>query len=302
MSHLIAYIKSRNIHTPRLALVRFLLAFGLLLTVWSNDLTQVANHNYSRLNGYAIRHTERAHRPFEKADLFMIMNPETARVVVMIILLTVMSGFLPQVTAVLFAWACFSIHNYFVINNGGDDIAFVLSFLLLPICLTDPRINTWKRVEQAPSKRNIIANVTLVVIWMHAAWLYFDAFYAKLFTPQWVNGTAVYYYTSHYRLGAPDWLLRIEQVLTLSQFVRVLSWGALLLEMLLALCIFFPARVRKKFILPALFFHFLIIINFGLITFFISIVAVLLLYLDDDETFTRRILFWEKGYDNTKKL
>ncbi len=295
MNHLIGYLKGKNIHTPRLALVRFLLALGLMLTVLNNDLTHIANHNYTRLYGYTIRHSSNFHRPFERMDLFIMLSPERARMAIIFILLTVMTGFLPQITGILFAWACFSIHNFFVINNGGDALAFVLSFMLLPICLTDPRINSWKRKNSHPSPRNIIANVAMVAIWVQAAWTYFDASYAKLFTPQWLNGTAVYYYTSHYRLGAPDWLRHINEWLTLTQFVRVLTWGTLLLELLLAICIFFPARIKRKFILPALFFHFLIVINFGLITFFISIVAMLLLYLDDDDVFTKKLMFWQKG-------
>jgi antimicrobial peptide system SdpB family protein len=294
MRGIIAYLKGKNIHTPRIALARFLLAFGLLLTVTGNDLDMVANHDYTQLYGYTIRHSPHFHRPFEKADLFMMMAPEKAKVVVIIILLLVMTGFFPQVTGILFAWACFSIHNFFIINNGGDDLAFVLSFMLLPICLTDPRINTWIRKESPPSQRNIIANVAIVAIWVQAAWTYFDASFAKLFTPQWQNGTAVYYYTSHYRLGAPDWLRRINEWLTLTQFVRVLTWGTLLLELLLAVCVFFPSRIKRKFILPAIIFHFLIVINFGLITFFISIVAMLLLYLDDDDVFTGKVMFWNR--------
>ena len=118
---------------------------------------------------------------------------------------------------------------------------------------------------------------------MQASWVYLDAGYSKLFTKQWRDGTAVYYYTSHYRLGAPGWLRHINEWVTLSQLVRVASWGTLLLELLLALCIFFPPRIKVKFILPAIAFHFLIVINFGLFTFFIAMTAMLLLYLDDND-------------------
>ncbi len=294
MTAIIAYLKARNIHTPRLAVARFLLALGLLLTVSSNSLDIIANHGYTQLYGYTIRHSPHFYRPFQSLDLFTVMPPAAAKAVVIIILLLVMSGFYPRVTGVLHAWACFSIHNFFIINNGGDDLAFVLSFMLLPICLTDPRVNTWKRQDSPPAQKNIIANVAMVAVWVQAAWTYFDASYAKLFTNQWLNGTAVYYYTSHYRLGAPDWLRHINEMITLTPFVYVLTWGTLLLELLLAACIFFPSRIKRKFILPAMFFHFLIVINFGLITFFISITAMLLLYLDDDDVFTRKLMFWDR--------
>ena len=64
--------------------------------------------------------------------------------------------------------------------------------------------------------------------------------------------------------------------------VKLLTWGVLALELGLALCIFFPARIRKKLLWPALIFHFLIVINFGLVTFFFSIAALLILYLYND--------------------
>jgi hypothetical protein len=64
--------------------------------------------------------------------------------------------------------------------------------------------------------------------------------------------------------------------------VKVVTWGVLLLELVLATCLFMPSSFKRKMIIPAIFFHFLIVVNFGLITFFIAINAMLILFLDDD--------------------
>ena len=285
IAKLITHLKTKQVHTPRIAVARFLLAFGMLLTLLCNDMSTVANHNYTRLPGYSARHTTSMSVPLKQLDLFMIMPPGVAKGVVTVILLLVMSGFYPRVTSVLHFIACFSYHNYFLIINGGDEITFVLSLLLLPLCLSDPRKNQWTPMAPGPSQSNIIGNVALLVIQVQAAYIYFSAGYEKLYSKVWTEGTAVFYYTSHYRLGAPSWLQHINESLTLTPMVRVLSWSVLAFEFLLALCLFFPERIRRKFFIPALIFHLLIVVNFGLISFFFAIAGMLVLYLGGSRKF-----------------
>jgi len=282
MKQLIYRLKNKSIHNQKLAIARFLLAFGMVLSLLFNDMSVVANHNYTHLKKYRSRHNERTYAPFKKSDIFMMMPPAAAKVVVIIILLFVMTGFLPQLSAVLHVWVCFSIQNYFMVINGGDQIALVLSVLLLPICLTDPRLNQWKDPQPAATRTNIFANIALYAIQFQAAIIYLDSGLSKLWIKEWQEGTAVYYFTSHYRLGAPDWLRSINELFTLTPFVAILSWGVILLEVLLALCLFAPPKTKKYFLVAALIFHFLIVINFGLFTFFCTMSALLILYLDDE--------------------
>jgi antimicrobial peptide system SdpB family protein len=299
MDGIIAYLKQNNVHTPRLALARFLLALGMLLTIISNKLSIVANHQYTFMEGYTLRHGKGGSNAFAFADLYLYMPPQIANLIVVLILLFVMSGFLPKISCLLHYLACFSFHNYFIILNGGDDITLNLSLLLIPLCLTDNRNNQWKHPPElsqtSASSSNIVANLALIAIHLQAAWLYFDAFYPKMFTPQWLDGTALFYYTSHYRLGAPDWLRNIDEIITTTAFVRVLSWGALLLELILAFALLLPSRLKRKLFIPALCFHFLILIHFGLITFFIAIAGMLLLYLDNDDVITNKLLRIKKA-------
>lgn len=276
---LITYLKNKQVHTPRIALARFLLAFGMLLTLLFNDMSTVANHNYKRLPEYSAKHTAAISVPLKQLDLFMVMPPGVAKGVVIVILLLVMSGFYPRVTGVLHFIACFSYHNYFLIVNGGDEITFVMSLLLLPLCLSDPRKNQWRHRETTASQGNIVGNIALLMIQVQAAYIYFNAGYTKLFSSVWREGTAVFYYTSHYRLGATFWLQQINELVTRTPLVKVLSWSVLAFELLLALCLFFPEKIRRKFFIPALIFHGLIVINFGLISFFFAMAGMLVLYL-----------------------
>lgn len=280
MDKLLNYLKSNSVHTPALAVARMLLALGMLLTLLCNDMGIIANHSYPALPDYHALHTTATSVPLKQLDLFMIMPPGIAKGIVIAILLLVMTGLAPQITSVLHLIACFSCHNYFLVVNGGDEVAFVMSLLLIPLCLTDPRLNQWQRSKTAiPSRRNITANIALLVIQIQAAYVYLSAGYGKLSSPVWRQGTAVYYYTSHYRLGAAGWLQHVNEWITLSPLVKMLSWGVIGFELLLAMCLFFPPRIRHRFFIPALVFHFLIIINFGLISFFFSMAGMLVLYL-----------------------
>lgn len=279
MDTIIAYIKNRNVHTPYIALARFLLALGMLLTLTCNDMNVVANHSYERLPDYKARHTTATSVPLKQADMFLQLPPAAAKGIAIIVLLLVMTGLVPQVTGILHFIVCFGYHNYFVIINGGDEVTFVLSLLLLPICLTDPRLNQWRTATHTTPARNVIANIALLVVQVQAAYIYLSAGLEKLPTKVWREGTAVYYYTSHYRLGARPWLRHINEWLTLTPVVKVLSWSVILLEILLAAAILMPVRYRRRLFIPALVFHFLIVINFGLISFFFAMAGLLVLLL-----------------------
>lgn len=279
IGRLITYLKSREVHTPHIALARFLLAFGMLLTMLFNDMGIVANHNYKRLPDYTARHTAGISVPLKQLDLFMVMPPGVAKGVIVVILLLVMSGFVPKVTGVLHFIACFSYHNYFLIVNGGDEVTYIMSLLLLPLCLSDPRMNQWKKREVEVSQSNMVGTIALFMIQVQAAYIYFSAGYEKLFSKVWTEGTAVFYYTSHYRLGAPSWVQAVNEVITLTPAVKLLSWGVIGFELLLAACIFLPAGIRRKMLIPALLFHALIVVNFGLVSFFFAMAGMLVLYM-----------------------
>ncbi len=276
---LIGYLKNRHVHTPAIALARFLLALGMLLTLLFNDMSLIADHSYAHLPQYVARHTMHSSMPLKQLDIFMQLPPAAAKALAMAILLWVMTGLVPQVSAVLHFIVCFSFRNYFVITNGGDEVTYIMSLLLLPLCLSDPRLNQWKALRPSYRSSNITGAIALLAIQLQAAYIYFSAGFGKLFTDVWRQGTAVYYYTSHYRLGARGMLHTINEWVTTTPLVYVLTWGILLFEMLLPLALLMAPRYRTRMFVAALFFHLLIVVNFGLITFFFAMAGMLVLFL-----------------------
>src|SRR6202011_1493848 len=60
------------------------------------------------------------------------------------ILLVVASGWRPRVTAIFHWWVAFSLFVSITIPDGGDQATAVITLLLLPVALTDPRRWHWQ--------------------------------------------------------------------------------------------------------------------------------------------------------------
>jgi antimicrobial peptide system SdpB family protein len=197
----------------------------------------------------------------------------------------VMSGFLPQVTSILHAWVTLSIANSIVAVDGGDQVASNLAVLLIPICLTDSRLNQWSAQKRPGNPYvNIFSNISIFFISLQAAVVYLHAGVGKLNSDDWRDGTASYYWLSHSTNGAPDWLRVIYEHLTLSNWVGALSWSVILFELLMFACLFASKKVKSIFLCLGIFFHFFIVLTHGLMSFFFSMTALLIIYLDDADS------------------
>jgi len=295
IQRLVERLQNKNIFTEKIAIARFILALGTLLTLLFNDINIVTNHDYKDHITFSAKHDARF-VPLKKADLFMNMPAPAAKTVIIVILLVVMSGFAPQVTCLLHVLACFSVRNYIMVPNGGDEIGLMLAVLLLPLCLADPRINQWKKVKtpQQYPLRNIVGNIAFFAIQLQASVIYLYAAISKMSFKHWQDGTAIYSYSSHPFHGAPDWLRHINEFITLSPVVIVITWATLALELFIGLCIFAPRRIKKIFLVLGLVFHFLIIINFGLISFFCTMAALLILYLDSNNVSVKYFIKYQR--------
>lgn len=201
-----------------------------------------------------------------------------------ILLLIIASGWRPRVTGIIHWWISYSVQVSAITIDGGEQVTAVLTLLLLPITLTDDRKWHWERnygqilSSQIVSMR-IIALVSFVAIRFQIAILYFHSTAAKLFNPEWIDGTAVYYYLNDPMLGLPSLILNIINPVLTSSWVVVMTWGALILQTFLFLALFSPKRYWSYFLYGALIFHELIAVMLGLITFSISMCAALILYL-----------------------
>jgi antimicrobial peptide system SdpB family protein len=103
------------------------------------------------------------------------------------------------------------------------------------------------------------------------ALLYFHAAVGKFASPEWLNGTACYYWLLDPRIGFAseyhDWVLVLLQPGFSAAF---LTWGTLALEIALVMLLPMPSRhfLRKPLLVLGVLFHFGNIVFFGLVSFF----------------------------------
>ena len=278
-------LSNTNLHTEKIAIVRMILALGTLMTLLFNDINLLAYTDY--LYDAELMRAANANLLGLQMSLFKLFSPVVGKIVSICILILVISGYFPQVTSFLHAWVNISITNSLVPIDGGDQIAANLSLFLIPICLTDPRINQWNTSKPSNAYINVFANVTFFFIQLQAAIIYLQSGIGKMYTEEWKEGTAAFYWLSHPIHGAPDWLRSILEPLTLSNYVFLVTWAVMVFEVFLFSCIFANKRVKSAFLAAAIGFHFSIFVIHGLFSFFFSMFALLLIYLDDANHFMR---------------
>ncbi|WP_413514143.1 hypothetical protein [Myroides odoratus] len=172
-----------------------------------------------------------------------------------------------------------------LIIEGGDQINAILTLLLIPISILDGRKNAWI-VKKTNSKVNrfLLLNATcaLFAIKVQMSLLYFNAGVAKIYAPEWANGTAVYYWFNDEVFGAPLFMKKIFGFLFENAFtVTFINWGVIILEIGLFIAIFCSQKYKYIFLILGLILHFVIIIVHGLPAFFMAMAAGLHLYLSE---------------------
>jgi len=219
----------------------------------------------------------------EYYSIFQIFNNLwISRVVACSILLLVISGYLPKISAVLHWWVAFSFMLSCSLIEGGDQIAAIFTLLLIPILFLDKRKNTWhKPIKNDNFYANTIAFCAFLAIKLQAFTIYFFASTGKFQVTEWTNGTAVYYWFSDSVFGLNENLFHLVTPLLKSPYlVTLLTWSVLLGEFLLALSIFYShGRFKKIMFFVGILLHFSFAISFGLWSFFFAMNGVLLLGL-----------------------
>jgi antimicrobial peptide system SdpB family protein len=263
-------------------LARSSLALGTLLTLLFNDpdllfrpLTEEVVGLYGR-TGLA------------KYTLFLMVSSEhlqLARWLAIAVLLVVVSGWRPRLTGIAHWWISFSVAMAVANLDGGDQIAAVLSLLLIPVTLTDSRKWHWSRAaHDASVPASIVAAETawstLLVIRLQVAMVYFHAGTAKMGVGEWADGTALYYWFSHPVYGLSTWLEPVIMPLLAVPFaVTWLTWGVIIFELALFLGLALDKQHRHVLLKLGLLFHFGILVVHGLVSFFFSMAAALILFL-----------------------
>jgi antimicrobial peptide system SdpB family protein len=275
--------RQTQVWSVTLGLARTVLAFatGLVLLFTDSETLLLSN---SSLTDRSLC------TGIDAANLFCLATPvgvHAAQALALGVLAVVASGWRPRWTGVLHWWIAWSYHQAGTLVDGGDQVVMILTLLLVPVTLTDPRASHWQRA--APPERDLervgarlVALGWLALIRLQVAAIYFHAAIAKFAVPEWIDGTAVYYWFGSTTLGMPTWLQPIlEPLLTSAVPVLTITWGTMLLEILLSMGLLAETRYRAGLLILGLMFHAGIAVVFGLSSFMLAMDAALLLYLGD---------------------
>lgn len=254
---------------------RSILAAATLITLLFNDPRFI----FAPLG---LRASDVLSGSLSRMSLFALFDLQPARWIGVAVLLLVISGWRPRVTGLLHWYVAVSFNAAAVVIDGGDQVCTVLSLLLVPVTLCDPRKWHW---QPAPCRNEetlgaFFSRSALVVIRGQVALIYLVAAIGKFKVTEWVNGTAVYYWFTHPIFGVADFRERLLQpIITNPWGVVALTWGTLALEISLAMALVGPQTMRRRLFVVGVVFHAGIIAVHGLASFGLAMIAALVLYL-----------------------
>jgi antimicrobial peptide system SdpB family protein len=191
-------------------------------------------------------------------------------------LLLVASGYRPRYTSVLHLWIVYSVSTSVTLPDGGDSIALIVVFLMTPMCLADGRRWQWTAPCQRMGRSGrVVAYLSFWALRLQMAYVYADSAIAKLGVADWQNGSAFYYFVRDKMFGAagpltPLWMWLSDQSLT----TLMITWGAIAIELAIALFTLLEARWRLAAFWLGLALHTLIFLSMGLFSFSLVMVAV----------------------------
>lgn len=205
------------------------------------------------------------------------------RWIFIILLFLVVIGWRPRFMGVIHWYISYSMQNALVVIDGGEQAAAVITFLLIPITLTDPRKWHWGTVPEAYLEQKVNSKIIVFIsyffIRLQVAILYFHSTVAKLGTKEWVNGTSVYYFTQDKLVGFNDFFKSITDAIVSSPFIVVPTWGTLIVQMVIVCSLFAPKKYWKYIFIFAITMHEIFALMLGLISFSMIMTGVLILYL-----------------------
>lgn len=262
-------------------LARSVIAFGTLLTL----LTNPASYIFRPLAGVTgVVGCSGAAKHFSIFCLTAPAHLDAMRYVAVLILALVVSGWRPRYTGILHWWISSSLWLSGRVTDGGDQVTAVITLLLLPLTLTDARVWHWRMPTSEGSRASttlerLIGTAAFVAIQLQMALLYFNSVIAKFAVPEWIDGTAMYYWFNDNYTGLPAYLKPVFEPLLHSSLVTLVTWSVLALELALASAIFWRINAKRWLLPVALAFHFGIAWFLGIVSFAIAMMGALLMYL-----------------------
>lgn len=202
-----------------------------------------------------------------------------ARIVEIVILVLVASGFRPRWTCVPHWYAAFSLAAAAVQPSGEDEITVIAVLLLVPLCLGDTRIWHWSPpgAPLAPAWRG----AALSAWWLLRIQLfivYIVSSSSKLASAGWRAGTAMDTVFTDPVYGLPQVLRPVAvKLATLGWPLCCLTYAVVATEFGIAFCMLAGARWRRAGLILACALHGGIILAMGLVEFGATMIAVVLI-------------------------
>ncbi|TFD85084.1 hypothetical protein E3T61_18335 [Cryobacterium lactosi] len=207
-----------------------------------------------------------------------------ARLACILILAVAASGWRPRYTALPMWWVLVGNQASLTVIDGGDQIISVLAFLLIPLSLIDSRVWHWKTAPAEAGAKHpktmVLAHISIVVLQVQVAFVYINSCLAKLGVPEWLDGTALYYWLRDPMFGPSGSFREATDLLMVHAIpVAAVTWGTLLLEFFLGISIFIPRKYRLVLLPLGVAFHLGIAVLMGLWSFAFAMWGGLILLL-----------------------
>lgn len=276
------YTKSSPI-TVVYGLARTLLALGTFITFSFNSTDDLFINLAETINSDNVS-TSSIVRAINIFTLLGAKNLLIAKILVLLILSLVIIGWRPRFTGILHWWVSFSFSSISPTIDGGDTIASIITFFFIPICLSDNRKFHWSAHTDNYNSPylNLFLWSLVFIIRLQVCIIYLHSGIDKLRIEEWQNGTCTYYWFTNNIYGAAAWLKPLVEFLMAKPIIVVaITWGTIIFEIVLGMSIFMDRKkINWRILLSiGILFHLGIVLVFGLISFFMSMLSCLVLYL-----------------------
>lgn len=274
-------IFSKFYWTNTLGILRSVLALSTMLTLLTTDSNGLF---YYGINGeYGVNCHNNTF-----ISLYCIVGPNLwiSKIISICVLVIIIVGVYPKYTCIMHWWITYSFASSAYFVDGGDQIASIITLLLIPILLFDKRKNHFQIQNFVVSdKAKIISFVCMTLLQIQIAIIYFHSGVAKLSVNEWVDGTAIYYWFTEPHFGMRSSLTFLFRPIWENPFLlTIVTWGVIFFEILLFSALFMRHNLKNNFLVLGILFHFLIFIIHGLFSFFLVMICCLFLFLYPIET------------------
>jgi sporulation delaying protein B len=171
-----------------------------------------------------------------------------ARMVAIVVLGLVVSGYRPKLTCIPHWYVSFSLFGGVVAPNGGDAVAVIATMLVVPACLGDNRRWQWRGPDSPmPAKWRGSALAANYVMRLQIAVIYAMTAVSKLADPAWQHGIAMSEVFRDVNYApAPGLDTALSSVADFGPVGSILGWSVIFVEFAIAVLVLGRRRRRVR--------------------------------------------------------